>query len=153
MCANNFSCIYYSCRYCKSAKMFRSRKSLEKHVLQQPCDQNANLIQTHTQQHCLAVGNLSQPCLRPKNPQPGSFTMPRSAFRPFPSNSRMPTVCVNLSSSEPNESQCQPSVPVLQHPNYVQPIISLFFVPSPIKVHHFPNHLNPYLQKRSIASL
>ena len=55
--------------------------------------------------------------------------MPRSAFRPFPSNSRMPTVCVNPSSSEPNESQCQPSAPVLQHPNYVQPIIQPVFRP------------------------
>ncbi|KAJ8443090.1 hypothetical protein Cgig2_030858 [Carnegiea gigantea] len=41
--------------YCRSAKMFRFRKSLDKHVLQQPCDQNANHIQPHSQQHCLVV--------------------------------------------------------------------------------------------------
>ncbi|KAJ8432524.1 hypothetical protein Cgig2_030316 [Carnegiea gigantea] len=55
MCANDFSCTYYSCRYCRNAKMFRSRKSLDKHVLQQPCDQNANHIQPYSQQHYLAV--------------------------------------------------------------------------------------------------
>ncbi|KAJ8429049.1 hypothetical protein Cgig2_023920 [Carnegiea gigantea] len=40
--------------YCRSAKMFRSKKSLDKRVLQS-CDQNASHIQPHSQQHCLAV--------------------------------------------------------------------------------------------------
>ncbi|KAJ8428435.1 hypothetical protein Cgig2_009045 [Carnegiea gigantea] len=39
----------------KSAKMFRFRKSLDKHILQQPCDQNANHIQPHSQHHYLPV--------------------------------------------------------------------------------------------------
>ncbi|KAJ8447014.1 hypothetical protein Cgig2_033583 [Carnegiea gigantea] len=47
--------IHDALRYCRSAKTFRSRKSLDKHVLQQPCDQNANLIQSHSQQHCLPI--------------------------------------------------------------------------------------------------
>ncbi|KAJ8430328.1 hypothetical protein Cgig2_015385 [Carnegiea gigantea] len=38
-----------------SAKMFRFRKSLDKHILQQPCDQNANHIQPHSQHHYLPV--------------------------------------------------------------------------------------------------
>ncbi|KAJ8428984.1 hypothetical protein Cgig2_009792 [Carnegiea gigantea] len=47
--------IHDALAYCRSAQMFRSRKSLDKHVLQQPCDQNANHIQPHSQQHCLPV--------------------------------------------------------------------------------------------------
>ena len=84
--------------------MFRSRKSLDKHVLQQSYDWNASHIQPNSQQHYLAVGNLSQPSLQPKNPPSVSFTIPHSAFRPFPSNSWMPTACLHRSSSDPNDS-------------------------------------------------